>query len=152
MITINCVLGVGFYVRGGLILRLGGPVAVLLSFALLGLLAWGVMQCVAELLCIWPISGALNTYVSEFVDAELGITVGVAYWYTYAISFAALVAATAGAAEYWATSKGIQGGILFFLVPLALLILNSFGIEVCSILTPMYAVTILTDRIGLWIF
>ncbi|KAF2473416.1 uncharacterized protein BDR25DRAFT_323953 [Lindgomyces ingoldianus] len=87
------------------------------------------MQCTAELLCIWPISGALSTYVSEFVDVELGIAVGVAYWFTYAIAFAALVAATAGEAEYWETPKGIQGGILFFLVPLFLLILNAFGIE-----------------------
>lgn len=134
MITISGVLGVGLYVRGGLILRLGGPVALLLSFALMGFLAWGVMQCIAELLCIWPISGALSTYVSEFVDAELGIAVGVAYWFTYAISFAALVAATAGEAEYWETPKGIQGGILFFLIPLFLLILNAFGIEVNSLL------------------
>src|SRR4051812_47420018 len=50
----------------------------------------------------------------------------------YAISFAALVAATAAEAEYWGTPKDIQGGILFFLVPLFLLILNAFGIEVCS--------------------
>ncbi|PVH93814.1 hypothetical protein DM02DRAFT_721569 [Periconia macrospinosa] len=129
MIAISGVLGVGLYVRGGLILRLGGPIAVLLSFSLLGLLAWSVMQCITEMLCIWPISGALNTYVSEFVDAELGIAVGVAYWYTYAISFAALIAATAGEAEYWATSKGIQGGVLFVLIPGFLIILNAFGIE-----------------------
>jgi amino acid transporter len=80
-ITISGVLGIGLYVQGGMILRLGGPLAVLLSFALLGLLAWAVMQCIAEMLCIWPISGALAVYVSEFVDVELGIAVGVAYWY-----------------------------------------------------------------------
>jgi amino acid transporter len=81
MITISGVLGIGLYVRGGMILRLAGPLAVLLSFALVGLLTWGVMQCIAEMLCIWPISGALSVYVTEFVDAELGIAVGVAYWY-----------------------------------------------------------------------
>lgn len=80
MITISGVLGVGLYVRGGTILRLGGPLAVLLSFVLLGALAWGVMQCIAEMLCIWPISGALQVYVSKFVDPELGTVVGVAYW------------------------------------------------------------------------
>jgi amino acid transporter len=80
MITISGVLGIGLYVRGGMILRLAGPLAVLLSFALVGLLTWGVMQCIAEMLCIWPISGALSNYVTEFVDTELGIAVGVAYW------------------------------------------------------------------------
>jgi amino acid transporter len=83
------------------------------------------------------------------VDVELGIAVGVAYWrvplgnpfrwpkltrhrFTYAISFAALVAATAGIAEYWDTPKGIQGGVLFFLVPVILLVTNAFGIQVYS--------------------
>ena len=50
--------------------------------------------------------------------------------FTYAISFAALVAATAGIADYWQTPKGIQGGILFFLVPAVLVVINAFGIEV----------------------
>jgi amino acid transporter len=80
MITISGVLGVGLYVRGGLILRLGGPLAVLLSFSLVGVLAWSVMQCLTEMLCIWPISGALMVFVETFIDKELGITVGVAYW------------------------------------------------------------------------
>lgn len=62
-------------------LELGGPLAVVLSFLLVGLLSWSVMQCVSEMLCIWPIPGALSIYVSEFVDVELGIAVGVAYWY-----------------------------------------------------------------------
>lgn len=62
-------------------LELGGPLAVVLSFLLVGLLSWSVMQCVSEMLCIWPIPGALSVYVSEFVDVELGIAVGVAYWY-----------------------------------------------------------------------
>lgn len=81
MITINATLGTGLYWRGGLILQLGGPLAALLSFLLVGLLAWAVMQTITEMLCIWPIPGALSVYVSEFVDVELGIAVGMAYWY-----------------------------------------------------------------------
>jgi amino acid transporter len=150
MITISGVLGVGLYVRGGVILRLGGPLAVLLSFALLGLLAWGVMQCIAELLCIWPISGALSVYVTEFVDVELGIAVGVAYWwvvctsccmprktdssrFTYAISFTALISATAGFAKHWHTKDPVQGGVMLFLVPIVLVVINAFGIQVWSV-------------------
>lgn len=81
MITINGTLGTGLYWRGGQILELGGPLAVLLSFLLVGLLSVAVMQCITEMLCIWPIPGALSVYVSEFVDVELGIAVGIAYWY-----------------------------------------------------------------------
>lgn len=62
-------------------MELAGPLAALLSFLLVGLLSWAVMQCITELLCIWPIPGALSVYVTEFVDPELGIAVGIAYWY-----------------------------------------------------------------------
>jgi yeast amino acid transporter len=80
MITVSGVLGIGLYVKTGIVLSVGGPAAVLISSALLGLLSWLVMQCLGEMLCIWPISGALTEFVGTFVDTELGITVGVTYW------------------------------------------------------------------------
>ncbi|KAL2699539.1 hypothetical protein AAEP93_009514 [Penicillium crustosum] len=75
MITVNATLGTGLYWRGGQILELGGPLAVVLSFLFIGVLTWGVMQCITEMLCIWPIPGALSVYVSQFVDEELGIAI-----------------------------------------------------------------------------
>lgn len=81
MITVNATLGTGLYWRGGQILELGGPLAVIVSFLALGILSWGVMQCITELLCIWPVPGALSVFVRVFVDPELGIAVGIAYWF-----------------------------------------------------------------------
>ncbi|KAI9685676.1 MAG: hypothetical protein M1822_004236 [Bathelium mastoideum] len=130
MITLNATLGTGLYWRGGLILRTGGPMAVLLSFLLVGGLAWAVMQCIAEFLMIWPISGALGIYVSEFVDKELGIAVGVMYWFTYAISFAALIATAYQEVGYWEVAKGVKGGVLFVLVPFVLGFINCFGVDI----------------------
>lgn len=71
----------GLYIQTGAILRLGGPWALLLSFALVAVLAWAVMQSIAEMLCIWPISGALYEFPSVFIDPEIGVAVGIAYWY-----------------------------------------------------------------------
>ena len=80
MITVSAVLNLGFYLRSGTILRTAGPLALFLSFAILTLLAWGVMQCITEMLSIWPIPGALVEVVRFFVDEDLALTVGVAYW------------------------------------------------------------------------
>jgi amino acid transporter len=85
MITVNGTLGIGLYWRGGQILELAGPLAAVLAFFLVGLLCWAVMQCITEMICIWPIPGALSVFVSEFVDAELGIAVGIAYWYVFGL-------------------------------------------------------------------
>ncbi|KAF9872800.1 amino acid permease [Colletotrichum karsti] len=135
MITINGTLGTGLYWRSGQILELGGPLAVLFSFVLVGLLAWAVMQCVTELLCIWPVPGALSVYVSTFVDPELGIAVGVAYWFTYSVSFAALIATSSALMNFWINKddQGLSIGLVYVLIPIIMVAVNSFGIEVGSL-------------------
>ncbi|KAJ0416349.1 amino acid permease-domain-containing protein [Aspergillus carlsbadensis] len=130
MITISGVLGAGLYIRSGTVLRVGGPGAVLIAFTVMGLLAWMVMQCIGELLALWPISGALVEFVAKFVDEDLGTAVGIAYWFTYSINFAALIVAAAGVLEYWGPGKAIQGTIMFFVVPLFLVLFNSFGVQI----------------------
>ena len=80
MITISGTLGFGFYVRSGIVLRLAGPLGVFVSFAVLTFLAWGVMQCITEMLSAWPVPGALIEFVRMFVDPDLAMTVGFFYW------------------------------------------------------------------------
>jgi amino acid transporter len=80
MITISSVIGVGLFIGEVLVPSLRGPLAVLMGSILLGVLAWSVMQCIAEMPGIWPMGSTLSVYVTEFVDVELGIAVGVAYW------------------------------------------------------------------------
>ncbi|KAK8049386.1 hypothetical protein PG994_011116 [Apiospora phragmitis] len=138
MITINGTLGSGLYWRCGQILELGGPMAVLLSFLLVGLLAFGVMQCITEMLCIWPIPGALPVYVSEFVDVELGIAVGLAYWYTYSVSFSALVVTVAAETEFWTNDKVLQAIVMFLVLPVIMIIINATNIEVYGFLEVIF--------------
>lgn len=150
MIAVNATLGTGLYWRGGQILELSGPLSVLLAFLLPGILAWAVMQCITEMLCIWPIPGALSVYVGQFVDVELGIAVGVTYWFValyhcheikeeanlsyrfvYSVSFSALVATSAAEIHFWITgNKAFDGGVVYFLIPVILIGLNSFRVDV----------------------
>ncbi|KAL2812739.1 amino acid permease-domain-containing protein [Aspergillus granulosus] len=137
MITVNGTLGVGLYWRGGQILELAGPMAALLAFLLVGLLSWAVMQCLTEMLCIWPIPGALSVYVSEFVDTELGIAVGIAYWFSYSVGFGALIATLAAEFDFWTGTggdEGIDGGIVYLLIPLILIAINALDIEIYGLL------------------
>ncbi|KAF7537664.1 hypothetical protein G7054_g3539 [Neopestalotiopsis clavispora] len=129
MITINGTLGTGLYWRGGQALELGGPLALILAFLLVGFLAWAVMQCISEMLCIWPVPSALSVFVRKFVDEELGIAVGIAYWFTYSAGFAALIAAAAAEMKYWQNLNYPQSVFLYLLLPILLVIINSFGIE-----------------------
>ncbi|CZR37718.1 uncharacterized protein FPRO_07091 [Fusarium proliferatum ET1] len=131
MIAVNGTLGTGLYVRSGQILELGGPLAVIFSFLFLGILTWPVMQCIAELLCLWPVPGAVPLFVGKFVDKELGDTVGVAYWYTYSIGFAALIATSASVLNYWTAGiSGFSEGFAYVALPLILVIINSVKVEI----------------------
>ena len=42
-----------------------------------------------------------------------------------------MIVAAAGEVEFWNTSKAIQGTVILFIVPLFLVLLNSFGVQVC---------------------
>lgn len=50
---------------------------------------------------------------------------------SYCLNFAAMIVAAAGEVEFWNTSKAIQGTVILFIVPLFLVLLNSFGVQVC---------------------
>ncbi|KAF5230743.1 hypothetical protein FANTH_13735 [Fusarium anthophilum] len=121
MIAVNGTLGTGLYVRSGQILELGGPLAVIFSFLFLGLLTWAVMQCIAELLCLWPVPGAVPLFVRKFVDKELGDTVG----------FAALIATSASVLNYWTAGiSGFSEGFAYVALPLILVMINSVKVEI----------------------
>lgn len=52
------------------------------------------------------------------------------------MSFAAAVATSAAEFSFWgsiADKPGIQGGIIYFLIPLGLVVLNALSIRVCRI-------------------
>jgi amino acid transporter len=80
MINVNATLGTGLYWRTGETLHQAGAMALFVSYLVVGIVAWSVMKCIGELLCIWPIPGAAFILVSELVDPELGIVVGIMYW------------------------------------------------------------------------
>ena len=46
------------------------------------------------------------------------------------MTLSALISATAGEADFWNPGKPILGVVIFFIVPLFLIIFNSFGVEV----------------------
>jgi amino acid transporter len=79
---------------------------------------------------MWPVPGALGVYVSTFVDEELGVAVGIAYWFTYSVSFSALIASTAEEIAFWSNNVVIKGLIIFLLLPIVLTAINWFRIKV----------------------
>ncbi|KAF2825904.1 putative amino acid transporter, partial [Ophiobolus disseminans] len=137
MIAIGAVIGVGLLIRSGNILRLGRPLPLVMSFPLLGVLAACVTMSIAEMISIRPLSGVLirsttrdlSVFVTEYIDPDLGSTVAVAYWFTYAWSFAAFLAVMSALMQYWELPSGIYEGTLYLLVPAILVVYNRSDIR-----------------------
>lgn len=51
-----------------------------MGVGLVGLTAIAVMDGIAEMVGLWPISNAFVGFVEAFVDQDLAKVVGVAYW------------------------------------------------------------------------
>lgn len=70
----------GYYVRTGTLLHIGGQAAVIYTYAFLGILAFMVLRGLTIMLRIWPVGGALIVFVEEFVDKDVANSVAIIYW------------------------------------------------------------------------
>ena len=60
------------------------------------------------------------------------------YRFTYLVTFAAIITAIAGDVAVWQVPKGIVGSLLFFLVPVILICINSLGVRVSFMIRKAY--------------
>ena len=81
MIAISAVVGTGVFVSSGEILHGAGPAGLLVALTVVGVIACAVMECLSELIQVFPAPNALVEYVWAFVDPDLAYLVGIAYWY-----------------------------------------------------------------------
>ena len=81
MIAIGGIIGPGLLVGSGNALHLAGPAGILISFSLVGIIVFFVMQSLGELATVIPVTGSFTEYASRFVDDSLSFALGWAYWY-----------------------------------------------------------------------
>ncbi|THY16386.1 hypothetical protein D6D00_08917 [Aureobasidium pullulans] len=131
MIGVSVTIGLGIFIRCGETLAIAGPAGTILAFGLVGVVAICVMDGIAEMVELWPISNPFSEFVSAFVDEDLGIVVGFAYWYTYAVNFQSLLGAAASLLNIWVGGDELllyRRTIFWFLSPIVLLGLNYMGV------------------------
>ena len=130
MIGISGILGgIIIFSTSGEVLAIAGPAGVLTAFAAMGLVAIAVMECLSEMIELWPVSNGMMEFVKQFVDPDLAVVVGIAYWYSYASIFATLITSTAEFAQYWNLEPVWQTLVLFIFCPLVLLGINCAGVK-----------------------
>jgi len=73
-------IGIGILIFSGRILGLAGGLGALLSFLVAGGVVSSVMVCLAEMVSVRPVVGAIFDYPKLYIDPALGFAAGIAYW------------------------------------------------------------------------
>lgn len=95
-----------------------------------GLVSIAVLDGVSEFIQLFPVMNALPAYVKAFVDRDLSWLVGIAYWYTFASTFAAQNLAAANLSRYWDLSQLWQTLAFYVFAPIVVLGINMFGVSI----------------------
>jgi len=116
MISIGGVIGTGLFLGSGQALAHGGPLGLLLGYAIMGSIVWSVMTCLGEMVSWLPVAGGHITLARRFVDPALSFTMGWNYWYNWTIVLPAEISASAVLIHFWITSVNDAVWITIFLL------------------------------------
>ncbi|WKN14702.1 amino acid permease [Streptomyces sp. JUS-F4] len=94
MIAIGGVIGAGLFVGSSAGIAAAGP-AILLSYAMVGLMVVLVMRMLGEMAAARPSSGSFSAYADQALGRWAGSSIGWLYWFFWVVVLA--VEATAGA-------------------------------------------------------
>jgi GABA permease len=94
MIAIGGVIGAGLFVGSGSGIAAAGP-AILLSYALVGVMVVFVMRMLGEMAAARPSSGSFSAYADRALGRWAGFSIGWLYWFFWVVVLA--VEGTAGA-------------------------------------------------------
>jgi len=94
MISIAGVIGAGLFIGSATAIKIAGP-AVLVAYAMAGLLVVLVMRMLGEMATAQPDTGSFSTYADRALGRWAGFSIGWLYWWFWVIVIP--VEATAGA-------------------------------------------------------
>ncbi|GGY83493.1 amino acid permease [Streptomyces nitrosporeus] len=126
MIAIGGVIGAGLFVGSGAGIAAAGP-AILISYALVGLMVVFVMRMLGEMAAARPSSGSFSAYADQALGRWAGFSIGWLYWFFWVVVLA--VEATAGATilEGWVPAVPQWAWALIVMVVLTATNLVSVG-------------------------
>ncbi len=130
MISLGGSIGTGLFLASGGAIHSAGAGGALLAYALIGIMVYFLMTSLGEMATYMPESGTFSTYASRFVDPSLGFAMGWNYWYNWAITLAAELAAATLILKFWfPDSPSILWSAVFLvlLVGLNLLSVRAYG-------------------------
>ncbi|WP_237047612.1 amino acid permease [Lentzea guizhouensis] len=124
MIALGGVIGAGLFVGTGAGIAIAGP-AIIISFALAGILALLVMRMLGEMAAEHPSGGAFSVHAEKAIGPWAGFTVGWTYWSAVVVVLAVEATGAAKIASGWLPSVPQWVWVLVFMSVLTAVNLTS---------------------------
>lgn len=121
MISIGGAIGTGLFIGTGSALANGGPLSLVLGFALMGLMVWTLMCSLGEMIAHLPIPGGHLALADRFFSPSLSFTLGWSYWYLWSLVLPTELSASALLIGFWTVKIPMAIWIFIFLIIVALI-------------------------------
>ncbi|OWA33159.1 gamma-aminobutyrate permease [Saccharibacillus sp. O16] len=127
MIALGGAIGTGLFLASGGAIADAGPGGALLAYAAVGIMVYFLMTSLGELATYSPEPGSFSAYAGRYVDPAFGFAMGWNYWYNWAVTIAAELAAATLIIKYWFPgSSSFLWSLLFLGV---LFLLNALSVR-----------------------
>ncbi|OWR26492.1 gamma-aminobutyrate permease [Saccharibacillus sp. O23] len=127
MIALGGAIGTGLFLASGGAISDAGPGGALLAYAAVGIMVYFLMTSLGELATYSPEPGSFSAYAGRYVDPAFGFAMGWNYWYNWAVTIAAELAAATLIIKYWfPDSSSFLWSLLFLGV---LFLLNALSVR-----------------------
>ncbi|RKP29519.1 hypothetical protein METBISCDRAFT_24178 [Metschnikowia bicuspidata] len=128
VIALSSGLGTGLLVGSAAKLRMGGPLSVLIAYAIVGLMCICTMNSVGELTVAYTtLEGGFNDYYKKFLDASLAFAFGWNYWLQWVTTISLELVTVAMTIKFWNTS--INSNVFVAIFFIFIVVINFFGVK-----------------------
>lgn len=126
MIAIGGAIGTGLFMGSKFAISFAGP-AVILSYAIGGLIAFALMACLAEMTVQHPTSGSFGAYAEHYLNPMAGFLVRYNYWACIVLAVGTEITAVADYMKMWFPQLPAWIWIVFFSG--TLLAVNAYSVK-----------------------
>ncbi|KAI1158279.1 amino acid permease/ SLC12A domain-containing protein [Nemania serpens] len=114
MIAFGGIVGASIWYGTGSAIAYSGPVGALVSFIIIGIDVFFVMQSLGEMSTLFPVQGAFIELAGRFIDPAFGFSLGWNYWYQWVTNLANDYNNISLILSFWKTPIPSYGWILLF--------------------------------------
>lgn len=127
LLALGCIIGPGCLVGAGNALSRGGPLALLLGFGIIGVIAFSVMESIGEMVTLYPSGGGFIKLAKRFHSDALAAVCGWAYVIVFFAVLANEYNTISSILQFWGPQVPLYGYILIFWV--AFQIFQMIGVQ-----------------------